>query len=86
MKGKYTPLNWIQWMTLFLFATYAATTVLLFVQVQSVQHHQNDALHSIICFAEKRVAGSPILSANQKRHALAFYRQALIDAHLRPCP
>lgn len=72
----------ILWVLLTLLA--AATGAVAF-QIQGVQHHQNDAIRSIMCFAEQRVAESPQLSAKQKRQATRFYDAAIAQAHLKPC-
>ena len=79
------PINWIQWLTLALAMTIAATTPVLFFRIQDVQHHQNDALDSIICHAERVVRTSSGLTAKQRTQALRFYEQSIRDAHLKPC-
>lgn len=66
----------------------AVTTPIEFKRIQTVQNHQNDALHSIMCRAETLVVKTPVSSqftAKQKRQALRFYRSALTHAHLPPC-
>lgn len=68
-----------------LVALLAATSVFALVRVQEVQHHQNDALRSIICHAEKVVRTTPDLSAEQRARAIRFYRSSLSAAHLAPC-
>lgn len=53
-----------------------------------VQHHQNDALRSIMCRAEALVRKTPAsqrFTAKQKRQAIRFYSSAIADAHLAPC-
>ena len=80
------PINWIQWLTLLLAMTIATTTPVLFFRIQNVQHHQNDALHSIICHAESVVRTQPGIPPEKRRQALRFYQTSIIDAHLKPCP
>ena len=80
------PLNWIQWLTLLLAAVTAASFIVLYVRITNVQHHQNDALHSIICRAEHVVRTQPGLSSEKRRQALRFYETSLRVAHLKPCP
>lgn len=79
------PLNWIQWSTLVLLFVVPALTVVMFLRVQDVQRHQNDALHNIICFVAAAEQRNPHLSVVRKRQALTFWRRALTDAHLKPC-
>ena len=79
------PINWIQWLTLALAMTIAVTTPVLFFRIQDVQHHQNDALDSIICHAERVVRSSHDIAPKQRTQALRFYEQSLQDAHLKPC-
>ena len=86
MKGQFHPINWIQWVTLALAFTVALTTPILYLRIQHVQQHQNDAIHAIICRAEHVVRIQPDISAKRRREALRFYRQAAADAHLKPCP
>jgi len=75
----------IQWLTLLLALCITGTLVTLYVRVQNVQKHENDALHSIICFAEHRVQVAPGFTPEQRHKALQFYSQSLADAHLAPC-
>lgn len=82
---RHLPINWIQWLTLTLAFTVAVTIPVLYLRVRHVQQHQNDALREILCFAEVRVRETPRLSTMQRRQAILFYRQALVDAHLKPC-
>lgn len=85
---RHRPLNWIQWLTLILLLAMSVTTPWLFYRVRSVQHHQNDALRSIMCRAETVVRRAPVsatFTVKQKRQALRFYTQALAAAHLLPC-
>ena len=79
------PLNWIQWSTLLLLFVVPALTVLLFFRIQDVQHHQNDALHTIICSIESFQARSHHLTVAQKHAQLRFWTLELQAAHLRPC-
>lgn len=72
-------------LTYLLVITIAITTPFEFTRIQTVQAHQNDALHSIICFAEHYVEHSKKTPPAQKRAALKFYDRALRDAHLTPC-
>lgn len=69
----------------FFLALLAAACVFALVQVQNVQHHQNDALRSIICRAETFVKADKQATPEQKQKALRFYEQALAGAHLAPC-
>lgn len=68
-----------------LIALLAAATVYSTLKIQEVQAHQNDALSSIICRAERVVRTSPDLTAKQRRQALNFYEQSITEAHLKPC-
>ena len=79
------PLNWVQWLSLLLALTVAFTTPILYLRIAHIQSHENDALREILCFAEVRVRETPRLSTMQRRQAILFYRQALVDAHLKPC-
>lgn len=79
------PLNWIQWLTLALVLCVGVTVPLIFLRIESVQHHQNDALRSVICLAESFVRNSKHLSPQQKNQSLDFYNRALSDARLRSC-
>lgn len=79
------PLNFIQWVTI---ATALAVAVMLpfiLIKISNEQHHQNDALRSIICRAEHVVKTEPGIPAEQRRRAFRFYEQALRGAHLAPC-
>lgn len=64
----------------------AVTTPIEFRRIEAVQAHQNDALQSIMCFAEKRIGESKQIPPKQRRQAVHFYAQALANAHLVPCP
>lgn len=64
----------------------AVTTPIEFSSIRGVQAHQNDALQSIMCFAEKRIGQSKQIPPKQRRQAVRFYAQALTAAHLSPCP
>lgn len=68
-----------------LIALLAGATTYAVFKVQQVQAHQNDALRSIICRAERVVRTSPDLTAKQRRQALNFYEQSITEAHLKPC-
>lgn len=85
MRRRFTPINWIQWLTLALATVSTGAFLILYLQIEHVQEHQNDALHSIICFAEQRVETATTLTTQARRQALSFYTQALADAHLDPC-
>ena len=85
MLQRLIPLNWIQWLTVLLIPATIIPIVILFSQIQNVQKHQNDALHAIICHAERVVRTSTDLTTSQRWQALKFYRQSLADAHLSPC-
>jgi hypothetical protein len=57
-------------------------------QIANVQHHQNDALHLIMCRAETVVNRTPVsaqFTAKEKRQTERFYVQALSQANLPPC-
>lgn len=82
---RYLPVNWVQWVTLALLFVTSYTTPILYLRIAHIQEHENDALQSIICYAEQRVRSAPSLTPQQRRQALGFYRQALTDAHLKPC-
>lgn len=86
MKHRYVPLNWIQWLTLTLCAAVAIGFSYGFHEIKQVQRHQNDALDSIICRAERVVRTEPGLTADERHRALRFYENALKGAHLTPCP
>lgn len=68
-----------------LLALLTAATTFSLIRVQNVQHHQNDALHSIICSAERFIRNSKHETEQQKQQALKFYDDALSSAHLAPC-
>ena len=82
----FAPLNWIQWMSLALAFAVAFTIPILYLRIQDVQHHQNDALRSIMCQAEHVVRVRPGIPAKQRAQAIRFYETALDRAHLAPCP
>ena len=73
-------------LTYLLVIVIAITTPIEFRRIETVQAHQNDALQSIMCFAEKRIGESHQIPAKQRRQAVRFYAQALTAAHLTPCP
>lgn len=79
------PLNWVQWLSLFTALALAILMPIIILRIQNVQHHQNDALHSIICQVEAVQKHSPLLSAQQRRQDLRFWDKALSDAHLASC-
>lgn len=79
------PLNWIQWVTLALVLCVGVTVPLIFLRLENVQRHQNDALRSILCRAENVVRTEPGITVEQRRQALSFYEHALAGAHLAPC-
>lgn len=62
-------------------ATSAIAVTIAFVD----QHHQNDALRSIMCYAEHAVRTRPGIPAKQRHEAIVFYDRALAEARLRPC-
>lgn len=66
-----------------LLALLAAACVFSLVRVENVQHHQNDALRSIICFVEHREKVT--LPPKERQQAIEFWAKALADAHLKPC-
>lgn len=71
----------------YLLVIYIAVSTPIFLgRIQSVQAHQNDALQAVMCFTEKRIAESKQISPKQRRQAVKFYAQALVNAHLTPCP
>lgn len=82
IRTIYPPVSWL---SLLLAMTVAVTTPILFLRIQDVQHHQNDALDSIICRAEHVVRTSSGLTLKQRRQAIRFYEQSIHDAHLKPC-
>lgn len=82
---RFIPLNPIQWLTLALAVVMAWTIPFMYFRIQDVQHHQNDALRSVICLAEGFVRHAPHLSSEQRHQSLKFYDTALSDAHLNPC-
>lgn len=61
-----------------------AVSAVALVRVQKVQHNQNGALHSIICFVEYREKTT--LPPKQKKQAIKFWAVALNKAHLPACP
>lgn len=73
-------------LTYLLVIAIAVTTPIEFSRIRDVQAHQNDAIQSIMCFAEKRIGKSQQIPAKQRRQAVRFYAQALANAHLTPCP
>ena len=80
------PLNWIQWLTLALAVCVASTVPILYFRISNVQHHQNDALRSIMCRAEHVVKTQPGIPHKQRLDAIRFYRNAIQAANLNPCP
>lgn len=88
MTHRYVPLNWIQWVTLILCAAVAVEFAWSDHRFREVQHHQNDALSSLICRAEhivQKTPTSPQFTWQDKERALRFYRNAQKDSHLSPC-
>ena len=83
---RWYPINWIPWVTLGLSLFTAFAFIVLYVRIENVQHHQNDALHSIICHAENVVRTQPGIPAEKRRQAIRFYQTSIVDAHLDPCP
>ena len=88
----FVPLNGIQWLTLMLLLAVVAGFSYGFDQqhntnmaVAHVQAHQNDAIRSVICFAEHVVRTRPGIPHKQRVEAVQFYRHALHHAHLPPC-
>lgn len=84
--NKWHPINWIQWLTLALALFMAFAFIVLYLRIQHVQRHENDALRSIICQAEHAVRVRPGIPQEQRRQALSFYEHALTNSHLEPCP
>lgn len=82
---KLVPINWVQWLSYLTAAAVAVLMPIIILRIQDVQHHQNDALHSIICQVEVAQKRSPLLTAQQKRQDLRFWDKALSDAHLASC-
>lgn len=72
-------------LTYLLLIFFAVTTPIEFARIQTVQHHQNDALHSIICFTEQYVEHSKKTTPARRRAVVKFYDRALDDAHLAAC-
>ena len=71
----------------YLLVIYVAVSTPIFIhQIKTVQSHQNDALQSVMCFAQKRTAESKQTPAAQRRASVRFFAQALKAAHLVPCP
>jgi hypothetical protein len=64
----------------------AVTTPLEFARIRTVQAHQNDAIQSIMCFAEKRTVQNKKIPPTQRRQTIHFFVQAIAAAHLNPCP
>lgn len=58
---------------------------LLFYRVQSVQEHQNDGLHAVICFAENIIKHSKRFTPAQKTHDIEIYDHMIEVAHLDSC-
>lgn len=66
----------------------AASSAFAVVSVTISQHHQNDALRSIMCRAVRVVRRTPVsaqFTVEEKHKALRFYTHALSAAHLKPC-
>jgi hypothetical protein len=63
----------------------AVTSAFAAVTVVVQQHHQNDALHSIICHGETVARTSRFFTPIQRRRTIRFYDQSLAVAHLAPC-
>lgn len=81
---RFLPLNWVQWLSLATAVSLAIIMPIIVSQLQSVQGHQDRALHSIICFVEYREKAT--LPPKRKQQAVEFWAKALRDAHLSPCP
>ena len=75
----------VQWLTLALALFVAFTFVILYLRIENVQRHENDGLHSIICYAEHVVLTRPGIPAKQRHESIDFYNHSLADAHLKPC-
>ena len=56
-----------------------------FTLVVHEQQHQNDALRSILCFAEHTVKVRPGIPHKQRVAAIRFYQHAIERAHLPAC-
>ena len=86
MRGFFRPINGIQWLTLILIACVAVGFTYGFSALSSTQAHENDALRSIMCYAQHVVKVRPGIPPKQRHAALRFYKRAIADAHLNPCP
>jgi hypothetical protein len=62
-----------------------ASSAFAVVSVIIQQHHQNDALHSIICHGEHVARTSRFFTPLQRRRTIRFYNQSLAVANLPPC-
>lgn len=63
----------------------ASMSALSLVIVLNAQRHQNDALHSVICFSESFIRHSKRLTPEQKVRDIRIYDRILRVAHLAPC-
>jgi hypothetical protein len=81
----FVPVNGIQWLTLVLAVALAAGFTFGTMRLDNVQAHENDAIRSIMCFAELRTRQSQVLTPQQKRQGIQFYDQALAKAQIAPC-
>jgi hypothetical protein len=54
-------------------------------RVAYVQTHQNDALHSILCYLERRTLVSKTVPIDQKVQSVHTLDQVLRVGNLRPC-
>ena len=83
--GGLKPVNWIQWLTLMTVLALGIVVPVLVFQLNAVARHQSDALRTVICFSESRVAVSKQLTPQQKKDALTFYSGALASINAKPC-
>lgn len=79
MKPIESGIIWVMLATLFVMTAFAV------IKVTDVQGHQNDALHSIICYVEYRQLQSPTITDAEKRQSVLFWKAALKRAALPPC-
>lgn len=73
-------------LTYILVVVIAVTTPIEFSRIRTVQAHQNDAIQSIMCFAEKRTVENKQIPPKQRQQTVRFFEQALSNAGLTPCP
>ena len=68
-----------------LVALMGCASIFSLIQVQNVEHHQNDTLGALICHAEHAVKRTPDIPEKQRHEALRFYQRQIKLERLKPC-